>query len=283
MQPAGPPESLVVGLKYLLRPLVRVLIRHGITLGYLSALLKQVYVDVARDFRVSGKRLTDSRISLITGVHRKDVKRLREEARPMPVASKHASIGAQVVARWTGDPEFLDSDGNPKDLERHAEGSFDALVERVNTDMRPRTLLDEWLRSDMVSLDSAGRVHLNTEAFVPSRDYDDLAYYFGRNLHDHIAAADHNLEGLEPPLLERSTHYSGLTPEAVSKLEKLSRSIGMDTLMRINREAMKHVKTGKDQSGATERFTFGVYFFRDEDQVEETDIKDVKKKEEPRS
>jgi hypothetical protein len=44
-------------------------------------------------------------------------------------------------------------------------------------------------------------------AFVPRDDFADLAYYFGRNLRDHIAASGHNLAGNEPPMLERAVYY----------------------------------------------------------------------------
>ena len=264
MSSTEPSKAYIGALTLLLRPLVRGLVSQGITLPFMTTLLKQVYVAAAEDFRISSKRLTDSRVSLLTGVHRKDVKRLRAQEEDAPALSQHASIGAQVVSRWTADPQFQDAQGRPAPLARTGEGSFDSLVETVSLDMRPRTLLDEWLRRSLVEMDDDGRVVLNAGAFVPSGDYDDLAYYFGRNLHDHIAAAVHNLEGAEPPLLERATYYDGLSPQSVNELEALARTIGMEALVKLNKEAHKRAKKDAGTPDAHQRFNFGLYFFRDD-------------------
>lgn len=262
MTASSPPKSYVSALKLILRPLVRGLISQGMTLPNMNALLKQVYVEAAEDFRISSKRLTDSRISLLTGVHRKDVKRIRETERSTPALSPKADIGAQVVALWTGDPEFLDGHGRPRPLPRSGEHSFDTLVQSISRDMRPRTLLDEWLRREIVVIDDNDHIVLNSAAFVPSDDYDDLAFYFGRNLHDHLSTAVHNLERPDHPLLERATYYDGLSPQSVSELEKLSRTIGMDALVQLNKRAHQLVKVDQGKENANLHFNFGLYFYR---------------------
>ena len=71
---------LLKALDTLLRPLIKLLLSFQITYPQLINILKSIYVDVAEsDFKVNGRRQSDSRITLLTGVHRKDVKRLREE------------------------------------------------------------------------------------------------------------------------------------------------------------------------------------------------------------
>ncbi|TCS62108.1 hypothetical protein EDD55_10663 [Varunaivibrio sulfuroxidans] len=263
MQSIEPPKAYVGALKFLLRPLVRGLIAHGMTFPHFCTLLKSVFVDVAGEFTVEGKRLTDSRVSLITGVHRKDVKRLRETPRDAIVRSPYVTIGAQVAGHWTGRAPYLDDAGAPRALPRSGPVSFDSLVESISKDLRSRTLLDEWLRQGMVTLDD-GLVRLNTQSFIPNRGFDDLAYYYGRNLHDHIAAATHNLEGGTPPFLERSTYYDGLTPRSVADLEARARAIGMDALVKMNREALHLARKDDGNPDATLRMNFGVYFFKSE-------------------
>ena len=124
--PAGPPDALIAALRRMLRPLVRLLISKGVTLPTLTNLLKETFVSVAEeDFPVNGKRQTDSRINLLTGVHRKDVKRLREEKpseRAMPQA---VGLGAQIVSRWVGDALTTDSEGRPIPLPRQGKSSTD--------------------------------------------------------------------------------------------------------------------------------------------------------------
>ena len=58
-------------LRAVLRPLVRLLLQNQLTYPAFAALLKEVYVELAdAEFRLSGKRQTDSRVSLLTGIHR---------------------------------------------------------------------------------------------------------------------------------------------------------------------------------------------------------------------
>ena len=97
---------------------------------------------------------------------------------------------------------------------------------------------------------------------MPERGFEEKAYYFGRNLHDHIAAAAHNLSGEGPPLLERSVYYAGLTPEAVAELAALSEKAGMDALQSVNRRALELQGEGEGRDDADRRMNFGIYFFR---------------------
>ncbi len=273
--PGEPPEALVMALIRLFRPLVRLLLSYRVTYTYLANLLKSVYVDVAeRDFPVDGKRQTDSRISLLTAVHRKDVKRLRRERTLDDATPSTVSLGAQLVGRWTGLPKYLDEHGHPRPLPRLAGGengkSFEGLVQSVSKDIRPRAVLDEWLRLGVAHMDDQDHVWLNVAAFIPERGFEEKAFYFGRNLRDHIAAGAHNLLGLSPPFVERSVYYDGLTPESVQELAELSEELGMKALHAVNRRAMELQNRDKDDPKANFRMNFGIYNFSAEDTEQDT-------------
>jgi Family of unknown function (DUF6502) len=274
-----PPAALVKALRQALRPLLRVMLARGITLPYLTELIKALLVEVAEsDFRLDGKPVTDSRVSLLTGVHRKDVNRLRhgKTGEDDETAPPVVSLGAQLVAQWLGNPQFLNADGHPLPLARNiSEGgaqSFEALVAGINSDIRSRVVLDEWLRLGVVNLDDQRRVCLNTQAFVPARGFDEKAFYFGHNLHDHAAAAAHNLLGQAPPFLERSLHFNGLSAGAIAELAAQSQKLGMQALVAVNKAAVAREARAKqaadaDTSAAADlaeplqRMTFGIYFY----------------------
>jgi len=181
-QSTGVPETLIVALQRLLRPLVRLLINRSIPFPFAANLLRRAYIDVAvKEFPVASKPQTDSRITLLTGVHRKDVKRLRGEPRPVWRAPRVASLSSQLIARWTTLREYLDAQGAPLPLPRLAAGgrhSFESLVRSLNTDIRPRVVLDEWLRLGIARLDDDDRVYLDVEAFVPPQGSEEMTYYF---------------------------------------------------------------------------------------------------------
>ena len=240
----GPPEALSRAVEKLLRPLVGLLLEHGLTYIWLTGVLKRIYVDVAdKEFALDGKKQTDSRITLLTGVHRKDVRRFRQS--PLEEAPPPASVylGAQLVALWTSDKRFLATGGIPKALPRQSRDdsgvSFEDLVTSVSKDIRPRAVLDEWMRLGVVEIDDSDRVHLKQEAFIPSQGFDEKAFYLGRNIHDHLAAARHNVQGNTSPHMERGVYYDDLTPDSVNKLSVLAELEGMQALKKVNSRARR--------------------------------------------
>lgn len=265
---AAPSARLLAAARMLLRPLVHLLLSRQVTFPILTGLLKQLYIEVASDeFALAGKRLTDSRINLLTGIHRKDVRRLREQSDDVapPSRPKSVSLGALIVARWTDLREFQDDHGHPRALPRKAiagETSFDDLVSSVSQDIRPRSVLDEWRRLGVVTLTDGDRVVLNSDAFIPSRSFEEKAHSLGHTLHDHIAVGAHNLADNEPPMLERSVFYSGLTDASVVELLELSEERGMQALHAVNKRAMALQERDRNATDAVHRMRLGIFAFR---------------------
>jgi|SRR5262245_20666136 len=266
-------------------PLVKLLLHRGVGYPAFAEALKSLFVRVVtEEFPLHGKRETDSRISVLTGIYRRDVRRLRDEAqraierwRPKTAAAGRTlsatlvpeppavSLSSMVIAVWTGKPPYIDKAGNPKPLVRTAAKggriSFEALVRSVNKDVRPRALLDEWLRRGAVTLDAENRVCLNLDSFMAHKTLDDKAFYFAQNVHDHMAAVTYNLTGGDPPLLERCVHYGKLTEESVAELEQLAREVGMEALQAVNRRAMELQAADVGKPHAIRRMNFGLYFY----------------------
>lgn len=240
---------------------------HGITLPYFSNLLKDIYVEVAeQDFILDGKTQTDSRISLITGVHRKDVRRLRSQKRSTAPAPSAVSMGAQVIATWVSDKKYLDGDGAPRQLPIRANSgrkrSFEQLVATVSRqDLRPRVVLDELLRLGIVTVTADDIVVLEVDAFVPASGFEEKAHYFGQNVSDHIAAAAHNLGDEKTRFLERSVSYHGLSEADVARLKVLAEELAMGALKTVNSRARQMQRRNQAKSDAFQRINFGAYLF----------------------
>ncbi len=268
--PTDAPAAFFDALRRIFRPLVRFLIARSIPFPFVSGVLRGVYVDVAvKEFPVAGKPQTDSRITLLTGVHRKDVKRLRNEPQARTRPTRAVSLGSQLIARWTTQPEYLDGRGHPKPLprlpERGVRHSFESLVRSLNTDIRPRVVLDEWQRLGVVRVDDQDRVCLSMDAFIPPRGSAQMAHYFGRNVHDHVAAATHNLSGGGEPFLERSVNYNNLSPAAVAELTDLARVRAMEVLQELNARALRLQRRDSGREGASQRINVGVYLFSEDE------------------
>lgn len=267
MHSPTPPISLLHALRRVMRPLVRLMLRKGVTYTYFSDMLKGVFVEVAeQEFRLDANAPSDSRISLLTGVHRKDVKRLRSEPADveddLPAA---ISLGAHLVSTWQTTSPFCTQPGEPAPLARLAstggERSFDALVARVSKDIRARVVLDEWLRLGIARVDEHDRVHLETAAFIPQKGFDEKAAYFGHNVHDHACAAVHNLTAEGPPYFERSVHYDALSPASIVRLRDAVANEGMQALLAFNALASDLETRDARNPDARQRVTIGLYFY----------------------
>ena len=261
-----PQPPVVAAIRYLLRPLVRLLLSHGISFPNFCDLVKSTYVKVAEsEFRLDAKAQTDSRISLLTGIHRREINRLRNEPATEIDLSRHASMSALLLAIWSGHREYLDEQGLPIPLPRLAskgeKRSFEALVQSVSKDFRARVVLDEWLRQGIVTVDSDDRVHLSADAFVQPQDMEEKIYYFGQNIHDHLAATVHNLAGASPPFLERCVFYDKLSGDSTQELAAYSRTVGMRSLHAVNKRAAELQQRDREKPDAVYRANFGVYHY----------------------
>ena len=200
----------------------------------------------------------------MTGIHRKEVRRLRGAGAPVNVMPTALSRTSSILASWLASPQFTNEAGAPLPLPRTAEGSapsFDALVSSVTKDVRPRAVLDEWLDRKLVAIDESNCVTLLETAVVPRSGDEQELYYFGRNLHDHIAAAVANISTRNPPFLERAVHYDGLSETLARDLEGQSRALAVSALQSANRNAFTACRTDE---GGDWRWTFGVYVYAEQ-------------------
>jgi hypothetical protein len=236
----------------------------------MADLLRDLYVDVAlHDILADDRARTDSRVSLLTGVHRKEIRRQRESPLAPEQEAEIVTLSSQIIARWLGAPPWAGEAGVPLPLPRAAAAgapSFYGLVEAVTKDVRARAVLDEWISQDLVRIDAQDRVVLNVDAFVPRPGRDEQMFYFGRNLHDHIAAAAANVSAVgKAPFLDRSVHYDALSRAAAEQLQTMGRAAAVQMLLEVNRRAME-IAEAPDESGApTRRVNLGVYLYAEDD------------------
>ena len=259
----GPSAALVRALTRLLRPLIRLLIARGVTFPYLMNLVKRLYVTTA-ELQLA-ENATVSRLSITTGLQRKDINRIKSEPPPEVVTPQATSLGPRLISIWLGDPQFRAKRGGAKALPRTSsdpkEKSFEDLVHMVSTDVRPKVILEEWVRLGIVTIDKDDVVRLKSDAFVPEEGFDEKAYYLGRNVADHIATSVSNLLTEKEPMFERAVYYDRLTPESVTYLRKRAREYAMTALVALNKDALKRADEDAGKSGADQRMALGIYYY----------------------
>jgi hypothetical protein len=262
MQPTAKEQSLYIAT-LLLRPLVRILVRKGVELGELVELSKRVYVEQAvQALDAQGRKVTDAAVSTLTGVHRKDVKRIGAEAPLLQSERRRKSLLDATISLWSGDARFINERGAPRPLERRSQvrqaelPTFEDLLEEVTKGVPPRALLEAWLQQGAVTLDDAGRVCWGHPERVASEDMQALARS-ARLAADRLHAAWDNLQqpaNTHPLFYVRADE---LLPEDVAGLQGLVRRWGRRLAERVNREVIQAQARGR-LAGGRQRFSFGV-------------------------
>lgn len=267
-------SPLFKALERAIKPLVRLMLARGITYTQFTDWLKYIYVDIAvQDFSLKDKVITDSRVSVLTGVHRKDVRRLRSNIGDHSANKTPDSInlGSKLVSTWLSSPEFMDENVAKKIPRLKKAGgaiSFEALAEKVTKDVRARALLDELERLGVISIDDKDMVALVTEAFIPSEGEEEKTFFLGLGVGDHTNAAVSNVLGHQPAYYDRIVHYNNLTESDIKLIESLSRTESGKLLQLINAESEKiSSRNAQPADSNTKRFSLGVYFYSEDEGI----------------
>ncbi|MCE0558931.1 DUF6502 family protein [Motilimonas sp. E26] len=187
--------ALKKALLMILRPLVRILLRNGVVFSVFSELVKKVYVDVAFDEHgESGKKQTISRVAALTGLTRKETKRLHDLKQPLNnVTGNKYNRASRVISGWLNDAEFSDAPLHPSILSVEGDrGSFAALVKRYSGDIPTKAMLDVLNAAGNVVISERG-VMLVQHAFVPQADEIAKLSILGADTAELISTLNHNL------------------------------------------------------------------------------------------
>lgn len=262
-------QALAAAVTTLLRPLVRLLLRNGIPFGTFSELAKRVYVDVAtEEFRIAERKQSKSRVSILTGLSRKEVLRVsRLPATDDLGASNRYNRAARVVSGWVRDPLFWDESGAPADLSFEGENaSFSRLVRLYSGDSPPRAVLDELLRVGVATLSPDGRIRLMERSYVPKEGEIEKIGILGTDVADLIATVDHNILQPDSPFYQRKVCYDNLPAEAIPELKALARGQSQHLLESLDRWLSERDRDFRPHVGGTgrKRAGIGIYYFEDD-------------------
>ncbi len=272
-----PATSVVLSraLQKLLRPLVRILLRNGISYRTFAEISKWVYVDVAtKEFQIPHRKQSASRVAVLTGLTRKEVQRLGRVSRLADRESEERyNRAARVIAGWRREREFLDAETRPAPLPMIGEtGSFSALVRRFSGDMPARAVRDELERIGAVRKLDDGRVELLARAYIAKTSETDKLHILGTDVSYLITTIDHNLrpDRMEP-WFQRKVAYDNLPDQALPKFRKLSARKAQTLLEYLDQWLAQRdrdtqpevVGEGRNRAGV------GIYYFEEPYEEEE--------------
>jgi hypothetical protein len=235
--PSLPSRALDEAIARLMRPLFRLLLRHGVPFGAFEELAKRTYVDVAfTEFGIGGKRPSASRVSILSGLTRKEVQRLAHEPLvPESDAGARYNRAARVLTGWLRDRDFCDAGGQPLALDPEGDLGFAGLVKRHSGDVPSRAILDELQRVGAVQQLADGRIELLARAYVPRQSANDKLHILGTDVADLISTIDHNLEhGDTLPRFQRKVLYHSVPDAAVPAFRTLAERESQALLERLD-------------------------------------------------
>ena len=266
----GQSNKLLDTLVRVLVPLVRLMIAKGVTFQMASEVLKRAYVRSANEHFVEEDEASGTKLSLLTGLNRKEIRRLTSDE-PDKERPPMASYATAVAAMWRTNRRWRDREGKPKVLPRRTTGStlsFDDLVRSVTTDHRPAAVFDELIRLRFVEQEGE-TVRLVTSSLYSSTDPEDKLSRPIENIEDHISAAVANIVEPSPKFLEQSVFSDELSEESAAKLHALMREEWQRTFNTALEKAITLEADDAKQSRVTNtRMRVGMYFYSEKSKEE---------------
>ncbi len=260
-------KLLVQTVATILRPMVRILLRHSVSAGAMNEIVNRVYVEVAEnEFTVPGRKQSDSRISVLTGLHRKHVARIKNDPplEKVTLEEKHHRA-VRVLSGWMRDRRYRTKAGNPAVLTFEGRRSFSELVDKYSGGVPPRAIRDELARVDVIEITRQNGIKLKTKGFVPGSSDVEKMRILGMDAADLIATIDHNMAHKHPDLrFQRTVVYDSIPIEYASDFRKLVTKYGQELLEKLDRWLAKREKETQGKRGENIRLGASIFQFEEE-------------------
>lgn len=244
----------------LMEYLTQWLIRSGVGYNdFVTALKPVFYQQALSELERIEQKPTDSAVSLLSGLHRKDVnafKKAMQAGQPLTEAkvAEPVSVPARVIGLWLAEGlaekiPFVSND----------QVSFENLVKKFSTEKHPRSILNELERLNIVK-EEDGLVMLQQRSFMPDVEQFEVRKLLTNNLEAHLAAGVHNLfQPEKEPYLEQAIFADELTDESITILKEASLRLWEDLSLQVLKLAIERCALDEGKEGATKTFRFGAY------------------------
>jgi hypothetical protein len=265
--------SLVKAVIRMLHPLVRILLTHEVAHSEFAEMAKRAYVDVAyKYFSIPKRKQTFSRVSVLTGLSRKEVVRLTNISKDEPPLTKGPlNRAVRVISGWLRDPDFLDKNSEPKTLSLRGDASsFEELVDRYSGDITSRAILDELIRVGAVEKLEGNKVKLRHHGYIPDESLTEKIDVLSTHVHDLLTTGVYNLsQEKEHRRFQRQVTYHDMPQSVIDEFQKYSHDKCLALLLDFNRWLAQKKKTVQvEQDEPTGRVGVGIYYFNNDKEGE---------------
>jgi len=190
-------RQILGAMLLVLKPIARALLRAGIGHREFVEISKTAFVDVAgKDYGLRGRPTNISRVAVMTGLTRKEVRRIRDKSE---VGDETGLVRltpmGQVMHRWYTEQEFLSENGRPMVLDFNDAGtSFSSLVKKYGGDIPPGAMRTELRRIGAVQELDSGQLEAVKRSVVGIEDHEKLISGLAHVLYPAALTMEHNTQ-----------------------------------------------------------------------------------------
>jgi len=247
-----------------LRPFASMLLRCGMTWKEFSDLSKSVFVEVAtEEFGIKNRPTNVSRVSILTGIDRKEVKRQRElMAAETPVADGKTTDATRVLSAWFQDRDYLDADSNPAALAEQGPGqSFAALCGQYGGDIAATTLLKELLTTNTIEKDANGELRPLRRYYQPAVSDDENLKFASQRIRELFETMNNNVFPSEKhaPIFGGYAANDTMSAALIPKYREFLDKRGQEFLEEIDDWLTEHAPAGESEVKNPVRMGIGLY------------------------
>lgn len=258
--------ALLTACKTFMQPIARYLLSNGIGFREFSEISKVAFVQVAtEDYGIRGRNTNVSRTAVLTGLTRKEVKRVRDKIRAgTDIDSPELGRQAQLLDVWHHDPDFISEDGTPRELTMDGPSGFRELSRRAGGDVPPGAILTELKNSDAVEESAEGTYRCLKRHFNPAGIDSYTAIRYGEVLRDLATTLCFNSVQTD----ETARHYEyrvwndHVPEDEVASFHDLVRQRGTEVLEFLDDWLASRQANTNDQDGEFGRCGLGLYYFQ---------------------
>lgn len=261
---------VMAACRHALRPIIRFLLRNGMTFKEFSEMGKSVYVDVAStDYGIGGRPTNASRVAILTGLTRREAKRQRDLLWAAQARREGTeNLATRILTGWHEDADFLDDSGQPLELPITGDAtSFSALLDRYSGDVPPTAMLKELISVGAVKTIGPDRLRVISRSYIPVQLDDASIRQWSVALHDLGDTINHNTDTTrtEEPRYERMAINSFIDGAVAAEFRRLVARHGQEFLEGMDRWLSEHeVPDSSDACDKKKRLGVGLYFIEDE-------------------
>jgi len=191
-------QAALASFRMLVRPVVSLMLRCGVTWKELSEVLRLVYVSVAsEEYGKYGRPANISRVAILTDMSRRDVRRARElleqDSEAATASLLRMSRATQVLTGWYQDADYVDAKGKPRLLKLEGPHGLEELLRRYAPDLPATALIKELKRVGAIRETASGRFRAVSRTFIPAPLDPDAILRAGEVIGDMTRTITHNL------------------------------------------------------------------------------------------